>query len=263
MNLIERRRWMMSGGGGEEPNYLRFTALQNSSSVSLNETGTPPTLNLEYRLNGGNWTALVYGTAVSLNEGDYIELRKSDDGVAQVSSSSGTRKFVFTGSVNGSGNVMYLTDKTGENTTVGDFGMRQLFNTTSQLKSCPDLPALSVGLYGYRDMFTSSGLVGSIHVQATTLGTAAMQGMFNGAVLYETIRFATINNSSLVVNNGSNIVEFIIDDPTPPTIASNTISGLKSTCIIYVPDASVNAYKAAQYWDLRANYIKGISERPT
>ena len=45
---------------------------------------------------------------------------------------------------------------------------------------------------------------------------------------------------------------------TPPTIANSTITGLKADCIIYVPAASVDAYKAKQYWSARAAYIQAI-----
>ena len=43
----------------------------------------------------------------------------------------------------------------------------------------------------------------------------------------------------------------------PPSMGDNT---LKSTCNIYVPDESVDAYKAASGWSGRASYIKPLSE---
>lgn len=43
----------------------------------------------------------------------------------------------------------------------------------------------------------------------------------------------------------------------PPTMGDTT---LKSTCIIYVPDESVDAYKEASGWSGRAAYIKPLSE---
>lgn len=46
----------------------------------------------------------------------------------------------------------------------------------------------------------------------------------------------------------------------PPTLASTSISGTPSDMIIYVPDASVDAYKAASGWSTYASRIKGISE---
>jgi hypothetical protein len=45
---------------------------------------------------------------------------------------------------------------------------------------------------------------------------------------------------------------------TPPTIADDTFTALKADCIIYVPAASVDAYKAKQYWSARASYIQAM-----
>jgi hypothetical protein len=73
----------------------------------------------------------------------------------------------------------------------------------------------------------------------TTIGTRAFLGM--GAAL-----------------------EIVFLSTTPPTIASNTFDAttLKSPTKIYVPDASVAAYKAATNWITYASYIYPISTRP-
>ncbi len=47
-------------------------------------------------------------------------------------------------------------------------------------------------------------------------------------------------------------------NPVPPTLASDAITGIKSTCVFYVPSASVDTYKAAPYWSARAAYIQAI-----
>lgn len=52
----------------------------------------------------------------------------------------------------------------------------------------------------------------------------------------------------------------ILNSTTPPTTSSDNLSGTNSTFIIYVPDASVDAYKAASGWSTYASRIKGISE---
>lgn len=46
---------------------------------------------------------------------------------------------------------------------------------------------------------------------------------------------------------------------TPPDIENSTLYYVPSDCAIYVPSASVNAYKAAANWSSRANYIQAIS----
>lgn len=49
---------------------------------------------------------------------------------------------------------------------------------------------------------------------------------------------------------------------TPPTCGNTNTLNTNITAI-YVPDASVATYKAAQYWSDHASVIKGISEKPT
>lgn len=44
---------------------------------------------------------------------------------------------------------------------------------------------------------------------------------------------------------------------TPPTLGSSAFSGIPSDCVIYVPTASVNAYKAATNWSAYSSYIQG------
>ena len=54
----------------------------------------------------------------------------------------------------------------------------------------------------------------------------------------------------------------IIKSVIPPAIASTTFSGINPICKIYVPDASVEAYKTATNWITYANYIYPLSQKP-
>lgn len=56
-----------------------------------------------------------------------------------------------------------------------------------------------------------------------------------------------------------NLTTLIVRATTPPT-SHNTMLQNSPNCIIYVPDASVEAYKGATYWSAWASRIKGISE---
>lgn len=56
------------------------------------------------------------------------------------------------------------------------------------------------------------------------------------------------------------LTTFICRATTPPTLASN--NNLNFCSAIYVPDASVDAYKAATIWSTYADRIKPMSERP-
>lgn len=59
----------------------------------------------------------------------------------------------------------------------------------------------------------------------------------------------------------NSLTKYIINATTPPTLASTkAFSGINSICKIYVPDASVDAYKTATNWVSYAEYIYPISE---
>ena len=61
--------------------------------------------------------------------------------------------------------------------------------------------------------------------------------------------------TALILGNTNGVVE--VGSGNPP------LSGANNNCIIYVPDALVNDYKAADKWSTYASRIKGISELPT
>ena len=55
----------------------------------------------------------------------------------------------------------------------------------------------------------------------------------------------------------SSLEEVYCKPTTPPRGASTMFKGSAYNCIIYVPTASVDAYKSAQYWSNYASYIVG------
>lgn len=66
---------------------------------------------------------------------------------------------------------------------------------------------------------------------------------------------------SWAFNGCANLATIVCMATTPPALNSNTIP--PSSCIIYVPESAVDAYKAATNWVSRADNIKPISEIPT
>jgi len=55
------------------------------------------------------------------------------------------------------------------------------------------------------------------------------------------------------------IIEYMVYRPTPPSIGANTFRGINTNCKIYVPDDSVDAYKAATNWITLADHIYPMS----
>jgi hypothetical protein len=66
---------------------------------------------------------------------------------------------------------------------------------------------------------------------------------------------------SYTFNQCKELATLIMRATTPPTADANTFSGTKlSSGVIYVPDASVEAYKTATNWSAFASQIRPISE---
>ena len=60
-----------------------------------------------------------------------------------------------------------------------------------------------------------------------------------------------------------NLYELVFNSITPPSLSNTTVfQDMTPICKIYVPDASVNAYKTATNWSTYSSYITGISTRP-
>ena len=135
-----------------------------------------------------------------------------------------------------------------------------MFQGCSGLTQAPALPATTLAKNCYSGMFQGcSGLEQAPALPATTLSEDCYKGMFRGCSSITSHDVVTLNDSENVFANNLSCISFTIHADTPPEIADSTIRGLKDDCDIYVPAASVDAYKAAQYWSARANYIQAIA----
>ena len=142
-------------------------------------------------------------------------------------------------------------------TTLASSCYFSMFSGCTGLTAAPALPATTLATNCYQSMFSDcTGLTAAPALPATTLASRCYQSMFSDCTHIERHHVATLNNSTNVFQNNTACTSFTIDAATPPTIASNTITGLKSDCAIYVPAESVDAYKAKQYWSARAAYIQ-------
>lgn len=79
------------------------------------------------------------------------------------------------------------------------------------------------------------------------------------------LKYVTLPETLINIGNAtfydSKKLEYIVCQPTtPPTLDGSAFNG--TSCIIYVPDASVDAYKTATNWSRFASRIKPISEKP-
>jgi hypothetical protein len=82
--------------------------------------------------------------------------------------------------------------------------------------------------------------------------------MFNECTCILSHDVMTLNLSYNMFGRNSSCTSLTVRAEEPPTIAKDTLTGLKADCVIYVPAAKVEAYKYAQYWSARRDYIQAI-----
>ena len=94
----------------------------------------------------------------------------------------------------------------------------------------------------------------------TTIGQAA----FRNCKLKIIILGGSMTSiADYVFYNCNSVEQFVILAVVPPTLQNiNSFTGINQLCRIYVPDASVTAYKTATNWSTYANYIYPLSSRP-
>lgn len=142
--------------------------------------------------------------------------------------------------------------------TVSDGAFR---NTpkTSIIIDCPNM----TGTIGSR-AFTSSGVtevrnLGSI----TSIASYNNNAMYNGWSYSAKLKFfrlpaTCVEIPPMAFRNCPLLDTFISESEVPPTAGTGLFDN--TPCVIYVPDASVEAYKNAMNWNTYADRIKGISE---
>lgn len=168
----------------DENDYLCFTALTAGSTVGMVKNGTPPTINLEYSVDKKTWTEYTWsgdtGTTITLaNIGDSVWWRGDNEAISN--NVSYCNRFVMSGSIEASGNIMSLLDKQLKKKTMSQFCFRRLFYQCTSLKTAPVLPATTLADGCYNEMFRGcSSLTKAPELPATTFVARCYTGMFNG-----------------------------------------------------------------------------------
>lgn len=92
-------------------------------------------------------------------------------------------------------------------------------------------------------------------------GLASYRGTFASMPNLTEVRLPStlVTLDQLAFYNDKALEVVICEAMTPPTLAANTFFGASSTFVIYVPDESVEAYKAATNWSTYASRIYPMS----
>lgn len=91
----------------------------------------------------------------------------------------------------------------------------------------------------------------------TKIGASAFQNC--SELIAVTIGSNVINIGEHAFTSCVKLVGITCDAVNPPVISSTTFNNVPDNFLIYVPEESVNEYKAAPYWSDRADYIYGLT----
>ena len=164
------------------PDYLCFTSEQARSTVAMSVNGTPTKGQaFEYSTNGTNWSEFIPGTTtITLAKvGDKVYFRGYNTTVGE--SSTMYYKFVMSGKIAASGNIMSLLDKTCQSTTISNnYCYSNIFYGCISLTTAPSLPATTLAPGCYSGMFNDcTSLTTAPSLPATTLALNCYNSMFN------------------------------------------------------------------------------------
>ena len=176
--------WTVQVEGGVTPepeperDYLCFTST-GDSNVSMLQVNEPTDISknkvIQYKLNDGQWQIWDL-SAISLVDGDKMYV-KSDDEIP-IAEGLTHKRFVMTGSIAASGNVMSLFNFS---TTLKNYAFYGLFELCTSLTQAPALPATTLAPSCYSDMFSGcTSLTTAPALPATTLTINCYQNMFYG-----------------------------------------------------------------------------------
>lgn len=143
-------------------------------------------------------------------------------------------------------------------TSIGEAAFRYCEN----LDVVVDLPNLtSLGNFAFNGC-KALKRIENLGQLTTILGSNNFGGTFGGCDALEFVRIpATVTTISyFAFSNCYSLKAIVCDALTPPSLSSTNAFNNTNSCPIYVPDASVDAYKAATNWSTYASRIKPLSE---
>ena len=89
----------------------------------------------------------------------------------------------------------------------------------------------------------------------TSIGSNAFSGCYCPASITIPSTVTSIGNGAFV--NCYGVKEYHVKPTTPPTLGTTVFLSIVSDCVIYVPSAKLDDYKAAENWSAYASYMQG------
>lgn len=173
-------------GTSQEPEGtpLTFTST-GATTISLEKTGSPNAISIEYRRNDGDWTSYSIGNRIPLKDKDQVSFRSSTGGNSKFSKSTSDYYYFYIsgkGTVAASGNIMSLASQDMESLTIPyQYFFCNLFRGCYLLTTAPELPATSLAPYCYELMFYEcTSLTQAPKLPGIFLSYSCYQKMFYG-----------------------------------------------------------------------------------
>ena len=168
-----------------EGKYMTITADESNTGETIiapTVTGSLPNLNLQYRINNGDWSDFIVGTTADIHAaaGDVVQFKGNNtSGIS--TSTSNYLNFAISGLCHLSGNVMSLIDGVGETLVIpNDYCFYRLFfNSNVKTVSKDFLPAITLTNSCYEKMFREcKNLTNAPELPATTLSSGCYNELF-------------------------------------------------------------------------------------
>jgi hypothetical protein len=154
--------------------YVTFIALEDNSSIGLNQLSTYQTL--EYSRDRSNWSNMNTSTNISLNNGDKVYVR----GVLRMNNTTSKyTQFKMIGKISASGNCNAIWNYQDLNAPLKKCCGYLMFQYCKSLTTAPELPATILADYCYNSMFQNcTSLVTAPELPATELADYCYNSMF-------------------------------------------------------------------------------------
>ena len=244
--------------GNEAPTelpYLCFTAEKAGSTVAMAVNKTPTKGQaFEYSTDGSSWSVFTPGTTtITLaNVGNKVYFR--GDNITVSESFSIYYKFVMSGKIAASGNIMSLLDKTCQSTTISNkYCYYYMFYGCTSLTTAPTLPATTLANNCYANMFWGcTSLITAPALPATTLANNCYHNMFYGCTSLTTA--PALPATTLTEYCYTNMLRGCTSLTTAPTLPATTLANncyanmfLSCTSLTTAPALPATTLKADCY----------------
>ena len=152
---------------------LTFTAKSSTANIKLSGILG---IDLQYSINGNNWTNYSINTQIDLNQNDTVAFSGNNDHFSE--DFEDYYRFQMTGTIEASGNIQSLMNFSN---SVKSYCYYHLFESCTSLTDAPELPATTLAERCYIGMFYGcSNLSSAPQLPASTLYRSCYQQMFQG-----------------------------------------------------------------------------------